>query len=88
MKMNAASLDGAAHSRERNNKTSLGVLCCQNAMINQVRAPLFINADHILPAVGFSYTTLRMRERSTLQFHLKFISICQVRFFRDIASIP
>lgn len=59
-----------------------------NAMIDQVRAPLFINADHILPAAGFSYTALRMKGKSTLQFHLKFISICHLQFIRDIAGIP
>lgn len=57
-------------------------------MIDQVRAPLFIKADHILPGAGFPYTTLRMRGKSMLQFHLKFISICQVQFIRDIACIP
>lgn len=56
-------------------------------MIDQVRTPLFINTDRILPAAEFSYTTLRMRGKSTPQFHLKFISICQVQFIRDIADI-
>lgn len=44
------------------------------------RARLFINVDHILPEAGFSYTTLRIGGKSTLQFHLKFISICQLQF--------
>lgn len=51
------------------------------------RARLFINVDHILPEAGFSYTTLRIGGKSTLQFHMKFISICQLQFICDIAGI-
>lgn len=88
--MNAASRDGAANSREGNtNKTSL----LPNAVIDQVRAPLFINADHILPAVRgggrwVSYTTERTRRKSALQFRLEFISVCRVQFVRGIAAVP
>lgn len=87
MKMNAASQDGAANTRERNKKTFLGVLMLPNAMIDQVRTPLFINADHILPEAGFSYMASRMRGKISLQFHLKFISICLVQFIHDILPV-
>lgn len=36
----------------------------------------------------FSYMALRMKGKSVLPFHLKFISICQVGFIPDIVSVP
>lgn len=67
--------------------TGEGVLPLSNAVINQVRAPLFIKADHTLRAAGLPNATFRTRGESMLQFHLECISIRQVEFAGDIVKV-